>query len=47
MGSEIVDSSGLELTVITLLAGLLIVIPIALGAIYRARHAADGDEGTP
>jgi uncharacterized membrane protein YdjX (TVP38/TMEM64 family) len=47
MGSEIVDSSGLELTVITLLAGLLIVIPIALGAIYRSRQAADGDEGTP
>jgi uncharacterized membrane protein YdjX (TVP38/TMEM64 family) len=47
MGSEIVDSSSLKLTVITLLAGLLIVIPIALGAIYRSRHAADGDVGTP
>jgi uncharacterized membrane protein YdjX (TVP38/TMEM64 family) len=47
MGSEIVDSSGLKLTVITLLTGLLIVIPIALGAIYRSRQAADGDEGTP
>ena len=48
MGSEIVDSRGLELTIISLLAGLLIVIPIALGAIYRSRQAAqaDGDEGT-
>jgi len=40
MGSEIVDSSGLKLTVITLLAGLLIVIPIILGAIYHSRRGA-------
>jgi uncharacterized membrane protein YdjX (TVP38/TMEM64 family) len=47
MGSEIVDSSGLELTVITLLAGLLIVIPIALGAIYRSRKTTDDAERIP
>ncbi len=37
MGSEIVDRRALELTVITLLARLLIVLPIALGATYRSR----------
>jgi uncharacterized membrane protein YdjX (TVP38/TMEM64 family) len=44
MGSEIVDSSGLKLTVFTLLAGLVIVIPIALGTIYRSRQAAQADD---
>lgn len=44
MGSEIVDSSGLELIVITLLAGLLLVIPIVLGAIYRTRQGDQTDE---
>ena len=38
MGSEIVDSSGLKLTVIILLTGLLLVIPIVLGAVYRTRQ---------
>jgi uncharacterized membrane protein YdjX (TVP38/TMEM64 family) len=38
MGSEIVDSSGLKLTVIVLLTGLLLVIPIVLGAVYRTRQ---------
>jgi uncharacterized membrane protein YdjX (TVP38/TMEM64 family) len=47
MGSKIVDSSGLELTVITLLVGFLIVIPIALGAIYRNRQTTDDAERTP
>ena len=49
MGSEIVDSSGLKLTVITLLTGLLIAIPIILGAIYRSRQStqADKSERTP
>jgi uncharacterized membrane protein YdjX (TVP38/TMEM64 family) len=40
MGSEMVGSSGLKLTIITLLAGLLIVIPIILGAIYHSRRGA-------
>jgi uncharacterized membrane protein YdjX (TVP38/TMEM64 family) len=44
MGSEIVDSSGLELMVITLLAGLLLVIPIILGAVYRTRQGDQTDE---
>jgi len=44
VGSEIVDSSGLKLTVITLLTGLLIVIPIILGATVRSRMATQADE---
>ena len=44
VGSEIVDSSGLKLTVITLLTGLLIVIPIILGATVRNRKTAQADE---
>ena len=44
IGSEIVDSSGMELIVITLLAGLLLVIPIVLGAVYRTRQGDQTDE---
>ena len=44
IGSEIVDSSGIELIVITLLAGLLLVIPIVLGAVYRTRQGDQTDE---
>ena len=44
VGSEIVDSSGFELTVITLLTGLLIVIPIILGATVRNRKTAQADK---
>jgi len=44
MGSEIVDSSGFKLTVITLLTGLLIVIPIILGTTIRNRKTAQADE---
>ena len=44
MGSEIVDSSGLKLTVVTLLTGLLIVIPIILGATLGSRNTAQTDE---
>jgi len=44
MGSEIVDSNGLKLMVVTLLAGLLLVIPIILGAVYRTRQGDQTDE---
>jgi uncharacterized membrane protein YdjX (TVP38/TMEM64 family) len=44
IGSEIVDSSGMELIVITLFAGLLLVIPIVLGAVYRTRQGDQTEE---
>ena len=44
LGSEIIDSSGLKLTVITLLTGLLVVIPIILGAVYRTRRGDQTEE---
>ena len=44
MGSEIVDSSGSKLTVVILLAGLLMVIPIIIGTVYRSRQGTDANE---
>ncbi len=44
MGTEIVDSSGSKLTVVILLAGLLMVIPIIIGTVYRSRQGTDANE---